>query len=214
MNRQGTQKAANQAKAEVELRNEAAKSEVEEAKDTLESAKYWAEKNEKHLERMRNGYAEGTKLFYDSFKTRATLTTASIVVILGLSRSILSADAAYGPILWVSVGLLLFSMVAALRTLDGITINVFDTLTNEDAPTSIRDGTERIEAEHLREAKERSNRRLTWRTRLASTSFISGIGAFAAYVALPPLVHLVGLWPSLGILVGAVIATVFLYRKF
>ena len=196
MNRQGKQRAVEQAKAEVELRTthaELAKLGVEEAKDDLESKKYWADKNEKYLERMRNGYAEGTKLYYDSFKTRATLTTASIVVILGLSRDVLSADPVYGPVLWASVGLLFFSMVAALRTLDGITNNVFDVLTNEHAPTSIRDGTDREEAEHVRKAREDSTQKLSLRTRIASASFLSGIGAFAAYAVLPPLVGLIGL---------------------
>jgi hypothetical protein len=216
MDRQDKRKAVEQAKAEVELRKteaELAKLGVDEAKDELESRKYWADKNEKYLERMRNGYAEGTKLYYDSFKTRATLTTASIVVILGLSRDVLSADPVYGPVLWASVGLLFFSMVAALRTLDGITNNVFDTLTNEHAPTSIRDGTEVKEADYVKQAREESNRRLTLRTQIASASFLSGIGAFAIYVALPPLVGLVGVWWALGVSIATVAGSVFLYRR-
>ncbi|CAA9458403.1 MAG: hypothetical protein AVDCRST_MAG14-2031 [uncultured Rubrobacteraceae bacterium] len=102
MDRQDKRKAVEQAKAEVELRKteaEIAQSSVDEAKDELESRKYWADKNEKYLERMRSGYAEGIKLFYDSFKTRATLTSAIIVVILALSREVSSVSPAYGPIL-------------------------------------------------------------------------------------------------------------------
>ncbi|CAA9458400.1 MAG: hypothetical protein AVDCRST_MAG14-2030 [uncultured Rubrobacteraceae bacterium] len=68
-------------------------------------------------------------------------------------------------------------MLAALKTMDGITNNVFDTLTNEHAPTSIRDGTEAEEAEQVKRAREESNRKLTLRTQIASASFSLGIGA-------------------------------------
>lgn len=50
-----------------------------------------AERNEataeKHLDRMRMGYSEGAKLYYDMYKTLATLTTGSILVIVALSRA-------------------------------------------------------------------------------------------------------------------------------
>lgn len=48
-----------------------------EAKDNLEHTKYLVDKAESYLLRMRNGYAEGAKLFFDMFKTKTTTATTS-----------------------------------------------------------------------------------------------------------------------------------------
>jgi hypothetical protein len=52
-----------------------------EAKDNLEHTKYLVDKAESRAEsyllRMRNGYAEGAKLFFDMFKTKTTTATTS-----------------------------------------------------------------------------------------------------------------------------------------
>ncbi len=186
----------------------------EKASNKLESAKYWADASESYLERMRNGFAEGAKLHYDSFRTRAALTTGSIVVLLGLSKGVLPVDQAYSPLLWLCCALLLFSMVASLKTMDSITTSVFVALTNEDAPTDIRDGKERIDAEHLKEEREKSNKMLTRRSRIASGSFVAGLGTFVVYVALPPLVGLIGIVWALVALGALLVTGAVLYIKF
>lgn len=184
------------------------------AKDNVESGRYWADANKSYLERMRDGFSEGAKLHYDSFRTRAALTTGSIIVLLGLSKGMLTIDQAYSPILWLCCALLLFSMVACLKTMDSITTIVFVALTNEDAPTAIRDGKELIGADQLKEEREKSNKMLSQRSRIASGTFAAGLGTFGIYAALPPLVELLGLgWASaaLGLLV---VVAAMLYKKF
>src|SRR5687768_7623569 len=82
--RQAQHRKAREAQANVDRAkaNEKAKlRKLEEAKDHLEHTKYLADKAERqaegHLVRIRTGYAEGTKLFFEMFKTQATLTTGS-----------------------------------------------------------------------------------------------------------------------------------------
>lgn len=210
MGRQNSQKALGRARDDAKSKEFV----VDVAKDNLESAKYWADANKSYLERMRNGFSEGAKLHYDSFRTRAALTTGSIVVLLGLSKGVLPVDRAYSPLLWLCCALLLFSMVASLKTMDSITTSVFVALTNEDAPTDIRDGKERIDADRLKEVREKENKVLTRRSRIASGAFVAGLGTFVVYVALPPLVGLIGIVWAL-VALGALLATAgVLYRKF
>ncbi len=75
-----------------------------------------AERNEaraeKHLDRMRMGYSEGAKLYYDMYKTLATLTTGSILVIVALSRGLLQFNQDYSFLLWFAYLGLLLSMLA------------------------------------------------------------------------------------------------------
>jgi hypothetical protein len=204
MNRQSADK--NLAKSWDELARAGSK------EKEVEDAKYWSDATEHHLERMRNGYSEGTKLYYDSFKTRATLTTGSIVVIVALAGGVLPTEEAYAPILWLCCALLLFSMVASLRTMEGIITNVFTVLTNEVPPLKIRDGVEVEEPEDWKQLREREEKRLARRSRIASGSFLLGLGAFVVYVALPPLIGLLGVaWALAGtILLGVGVG--FLYR--
>ena len=128
MNRQEANKKLSKSKTELQ-RAEQQKTELEALNRNVEIEKDWADRSERHLERMRNGYSEGAKLYYDSFKTRATITTGCILVILALSGGVLPTNKAYIPILWVSCTLLLFSIIASLKTMEGVTTNVFTLLT-------------------------------------------------------------------------------------
>jgi hypothetical protein len=84
--------------------------------------------------------------------------------------------------------LLLFSMVASLRTMEGVITNVYTVLTNEVSPLKIRGGVE--EPEDWKQLREREEKRLAHRSRIASGSFLLGLGAFVVCVALPPLIRL------------------------
>lgn len=179
----------------------------------VESSRYWADKEEGRLERMRNGYSEGSKLYYDSFRTRATLTTGSILVILALSNSVLSTNPAYSWLIWIPFVLLGISMVSSLKAMDLVTASVFSTLTNEEAPTRIRDGVEQLDEEALSKKLDEQNKGLSSSSRLASGSFLSGIGSFVLYAAFPPLNALIGIVLSIAILVTAAGAAVALYKK-
>jgi hypothetical protein len=149
-----------------------------------------AERNEsranKHLDRIRMGYSEGTKLYYDIYKTLATLTTGSILVIVALSRGLLKSNAAFTPLLWLAFLGLLVSMGAALISMELITSGVFITLTQE--------------ADEIERFAESTDRRLRRRTRISGWSFALGIYAFVVFVGLPPLV------PQLGWLAYALFA--------
>jgi hypothetical protein len=142
--RQAQQKKAREAQANVE-RSKADETaqmrKLEEAKHDLEHTKYLSDKAERqaegHLVRIRTGYAEGSKLFFEMFKTQATLTTGSILVIAALSEGLLPENEPYRPLLWFSYVSLLFSMLASLRTMDVVTANVFSTLTGEDRPPPV-----------------------------------------------------------------------------
>lgn len=136
----------------------------------VESKRYWADKEEGYLERMRNGYSEGSKLYYDSFRTRATLTTGSILVILALSNSVLSINPTYSWLIWIPFVLLGISMVSSLKAMDLVTASVFSTLTNEEAPTRIRDGVEQLDEEALSKKLDEQNKGLSSSSRLASGS--------------------------------------------
>lgn len=179
----------------------------------VESKRYWADKEEGYLERMRNGYSEGSKLYYDSFRTRATLTTGSILVILALSNSVLSINPTYSWLIWIPFVLLGISMVSSLKAMDLVTASVFSTLTNEEAPTRIRDGVEQLDEEALSKKLDEQNKGLSSSSRLASGSFLSGIGSFVLYAAFPPLNALIGIVLSIAILVTAAGAAVALYKK-
>ncbi len=146
-----------------------------------------AEKNveyaEKHLDRMRAGYSEGTKLYYDIYKTLATLTTGSILVIVALSRDLLTSNAAFTPLLWLAFLGLLVSMGAALISMELITSGVFVTLTRE--------------ADEIERFADSTNDKLRRRTRISGWSFAISLYAFVVFVALPPLLSLVGWWAYL-----------------
>src|ERR671929_2346493 len=92
-NRQAKQKRLQEAQAEAD-----------DAKHHLEHTKYLADKAEhqaeSYLERMRSGYSEGAKLYYDSFKTQATITTGCILVILALAGGVIPTNPGYVPLLW------------------------------------------------------------------------------------------------------------------
>jgi hypothetical protein len=176
------------------------------------------------LVRIRTGYAEGTKLFFEMFKTQATLTTASILVIAALSEGLLPANEAYRPLLWFSYVSLLFSMLASLKTMDVVTANVFSTLTREDRPPPVvpedepdvraREAEEAKKAEAIEQASERSLSILQRRSRWASWSFYAGIGTFALFIIAPPLVDLVGIVEAVLVIAIAALVTVVLYRRF
>jgi hypothetical protein len=229
--RQAQQKKIQQAQAEVgrtKAEEKLKKTKVEEAKDNLEHTKYLADKAEhraeSYLERMRSGYAEGAKLFFDSFRTQATLTTGSILVIAALSEGLLPTNVPYRPLLWFSYASLLFSMLAALKTMDVITVNVFMTLTTEDRPRPVTPGSEgdaqtneeeeTRKADALKQQGERNLKTLTRRSRWASWSFYSGIGAFALFVVMPPLVDFFGIVGAVLVVAGTALATSILYRRF
>jgi hypothetical protein len=229
--RQAQQQKVRDAKANVERQkaNEKEKMrEVEKAKDHLEHTKYLADKAEHRAEgrlvRLRAGYAEGAKLYFDMFKTQATLTTGSILVIAALSEGLLSANDTFRPLLWFSYASLLFSMLASLKTMDVVTANVFSTLTHEDRPQPVipedevdvraREAEETRKADALQQKSERSLTTLQRRSRWASWSFYAGIGTFALFVVMPPLVDLVGtVLAALAIAVAALLIGV-LYRRF
>jgi hypothetical protein len=201
---------------------------VEEAKGHLEHTKYLADKAERQAEgrlvRIRTGYAEGTKLFFEMFKTQSTLTTGSILVIAALSEGLLSANDTYRPLLWFSYVSLLFSMLASLKTMDVVTANVFSTLTREDRPPPVipedeadvraREAEEAKKAEAIEQASERSLSILQRRSRWASWTFYAGIGSFALFVITPPLVDLVGIVEAALAIAIVALVTVGLYRRF
>lgn len=196
---------------------------VREAKDNLEHAKYLADKAESYLLRMRNGYAEGAKLFFDMFKTQATLTTGSILVIAALSEGLLAMNEAYRPLIWLSYVSLLFSMLASLKTMDIVTANVFTTLTSENRPHPVvpededdargREEEDTSKAEALKKQSESNLTTLQRRSRWASWSFYAGIGSFALFVVVPPLIDLTGVARATIAVAVAAGATIFLYRK-
>jgi hypothetical protein len=179
---------------------------------------------ERHVERMRSGYAEGTRLYYDSFKTQATLTTGSILVIAALSEGLLSTNTPYRPLLWFSYVSLLFSMLAALKTMDTITGNVFETLAREEKPQPVtpedkgdaqaRQAEEAQKADALKRRSEQSFTILKRRSRMASWSFYAGIGAFALFVVMPPLVDLVGIAPAVIVVIVVALVVGAVYRRF
>lgn len=149
---------------------------TEDGDRTVESA-------EKHLDRMRAGYAEGTKLYYDIYKTLATLTTGSILVIVALSRGLLTSNAAYTPLLWLAFLGLLVSMGAALMSMELITSGVFVALTRG--------------ANEIEKFAESTNDRLKRRTRISGWCFALSLYMFVVFVVLPPLLSLVGWWAYL-----------------
>jgi hypothetical protein len=229
--RQAQQKKAREAQANA-VRSKAdvnAKMSIlEEAKHNLEHTKYLADKAERQaesrLERIRTGYAEGTKLFFEMFKTQATLTTGSIIVIAALSEGLLPANEAYRPLLWFSYVSLLFAMLASLKTMDIVTSSVFSTLTSEERPPPVvpedeidvraREADEARKAEALGQKSERDLKILQRRSRWASWSFYAGIGAFALFVIAPPLVDLVGIVKAALMFAIAALVSVYLYRRF
>lgn len=130
---------------------------TEEGDRTIRSAERNVEYAEKHLDRMRAGYSEGTKLYYDIYKTLATLTTGSILVIVALSRGLLTSNAVFTPLLWLAFLGLLVSMGAALMSMELITSGVFITLTRE--------------ANEIEGFAESTDKRLRRRTRISGWSF-------------------------------------------
>ena len=132
----------------------------------------------KHLDRMRAGFSEGAKLYYDIYKTLATLTTGSILVIVALSRGILASNAAYTPLLWFAFLGLIVSMGAALISMELITSGVFVTLTRE--------------ANEIERFAVSTDKRLRRRTRIACWSFALSLYMFVVFAALPPLLSLAG----------------------
>jgi hypothetical protein len=229
--RQAQQKKAREAQANVE-RSKADETaqmrKLEEAKHDLEHTKYLSDKAERqaegHLVRIRTGYAEGSKLFFEMFKTQATLTTGSILVIAALSEGLLPENEPYRPLLWFSYVSLLFSMLASLRTMDVVTANVFSTLTGEDRPPPVvpedeaavraREAEEAKKANAIEQASERSLSILQRRSRWASWSFYAGIGTFALFVIAPPLVDLVGIVGAALVIATAALVIVYLYGRF
>jgi hypothetical protein len=121
---------------------------------------------------VRVGYSEGAKLYYDIYKTLATLTTGSILVIVALSRGLLPDNAAYAPLLWLAYLGLLVSMLAALISMELITSGVFVTLTKE--------------AEDIESFSESTNNRLRWRTRVAGWAFALGVYLFVVFECSSP----------------------------
>jgi hypothetical protein len=229
--RQAQHRKARDAQANVErakANEKTQKRRVEEAKDRLEHTKYLADKAERqaegHLLRMRTGYAEGTKLFFEMFKTQATLTTGSIIVIAALSEGLLPANEAYRPLLWFSYVSLLFAMLASLKTMDIVTSSVLSTLTSEERPPPVvpedeadvraREADEAKKAAAIEQASEWSHSILQRRSRWASWSFYAGIGSFALFVIAPPLVDLVGIVEAALVIAIAALVTVYLYRRF
>jgi hypothetical protein len=222
-NRQAREKRVRESKAKAER----SQSKLEEAKDNLEHTKYLADKAESRAEsyllRMRNGYAEGAKLFFDMFKTQATLTTGSILVIAALSEGLLAMNEAYRPLIWFSYVSLLFSMLASLRTMDIVTANVFTTLTSENRPQPVvpededdargREEEDISKAEALKKQSEGNLTTLQRRSRWASWSFYAGIGSFALFVVVPPLIDLTGVAPATIAVAVAAGATIVLYRR-
>lgn len=204
--RQAQQKKLHEVKKEAQAKREQRELEVQGAQDRVESAQYWNDKTENYLDRVRNGYAEGSKLFFESFKTRATLTTGSIVVIAALSEAVLPVNEGYKFLIWLSYGSLLLSMLAALTTLDRLTVGVYMTLTNEDDPSQLRteEGRERAheKAEALKEQSNENSARLARRSKLAAWTFYAGIGLFLLFLVLPPLVGTIGVaWAIVSLLV-------------
>jgi len=127
---------------------------------------------------MRTGYSEGARLYYDIYKTLATLTTGSILVMVALSRGLLTSNAAFTPLLWLAFLGLLVSMGAALISMELITSGVFISLTRE--------------ANEIERFAEGTDKRLRRRTRISGWSFALGIYAFVVFAGLPPLVSLLG----------------------
>lgn len=156
---------------------------VAEGDRTIRAAERKVDETGKHLDRMRAGFSEGAKLYYDIYKTLATLTTGSILVIVALSRGLLTSNAAFTPLLWLAFLGLLVSMGAALISMELITSRVFVTLTRE--------------ADEIEEFAESTNKRLRRRTRISGWSFALSIYAFVIFAALPPLLSLVGWWAYL-----------------
>lgn len=71
------------------------------------------------------GYSEGARLYYNIYKTLATLTTGFILVMVALSGGLLTSNAAFTPLLWLAFLGLLVSMGAALISMELITSGVF-----------------------------------------------------------------------------------------
>jgi hypothetical protein len=229
--RQAQHRKVREAQTNVERANADEKAKirrVEEAKDHLEHTKYLADKAERQAEgrlvRIRTGYAEGTKLFFEMFKTQATLTTGSIIVIAALSEGLLPANEAYRPLLWFSYVSLLFAMLASLKTMDIVTSSVLSTLTSEERPPPVvpedeidvraREAEGARKSEALKQKSERDLKVLQRRSRWASWSFYAGIGSFALFVIAPPLVDLVGIVEAALAIAIVALVTVGLYRRF
>lgn len=156
---------------------------AEESDRTIKAAERNVDEAGKHLDRMRAGYSEGARLYYDIYKTLATLTTGSILVIVALSRGLLASNAAYTPLLWIASLGLLVSMGTALISMELITSGVFVTLTRE--------------ASEIETFAESTNKKLRRRTRISGWSFALSLYTFVIFVALPPLLSLVGWWAYL-----------------
>ena len=93
--------------------------------------------------------------------------------------------------------------------MEGVITNVFTVLTNEVSPLKIRDGVE--EPEDWKQLREREEKRLAHRSRIASGSFLLGLGAFVVYVALPPLIGLLGVAWALAVTILLGVGAGFLY---
>lgn len=156
---------------------------AEESDQTIKAAERNVDEAGKHLDRMRAGYSEGARLYYDIYKTLATLTTGSILVIVALSRGLLASNAAYTPLLWIAFLGLLVSMGTALISMELITSGVFVTLTRE--------------ANEIETFAESTNKKLRRRTRISGWSFALSLYTFVIFVALPPLLSLMGWWAYL-----------------
>ena len=161
-----------------------------------------AERNEiraeKHLDKMRMGFSQGAKLYYDMYQTLATLTTSSILVIVALSRGILLSNQDYSFLLWFAYLGLLLSMLASLISMELITSGVFVTLTKE--------------AEDIERFSDATDNRLKRRTRISGWSFALGIYAFVLFVVLPTLVPLLG-WQVFALFVVLPLSAWVLLRK-
>jgi|SRR5215217_6086847 len=95
------------------------------------------------------GFSEGAKLYYDTYKTLAVLTTGFIPVIVVLPKDLLLSEGSYQSLPWSAFFGLLVGLLAALISIELTTFGVFVLLTEE--------------AEEIERRAEGTNNRSKWR---------------------------------------------------
>lgn len=153
--------------AEKNLEKVEQEADLQGKRDDLEHKKYTVEQRKFELERADKAYLEGSKLYFDLFKTQATLTTGAIVAITALTGAFLMPDPVFVLLLWLSYASLLLSIAPALKTMDRITINVYTTLGSRELDQTMD--------KHLD---------LGRRTKLAQYSFYVGLVLFVVFAAI------------------------------
>lgn len=148
---------------------------------------------------MLNGYAEGARLNFDTFKTYATLAIASIGGIAAIS-SVVEVSTLFAPLVWLSYICLFFSSVVALKTMETINIGVFNNLTV-------------IDPDELDRRAEEQNDTYRRRERFTKWGFLLGLGLFVLALLIPPLSLALGRAGAIVTVAVLVVVAAILYRR-